>query len=199
MKRICAHTVDDYLERVRAFHGHVAPGMLLGGVMVDLALRHLPPGELYDALCETPKCLPDAIQLLTPCTVGNGWLQVVNLGRFALTLYEKREGRGVRVFVDPPKLEPWLEVKAWFLKLRPKAEQDLPRCLLQIQEAGPDLCGLQSVRVQPDLLKRQRRRAFSTCPACGESFPADDGPICRGCQGQAPYLPDTGVDPRDGA
>ncbi len=46
--------------------------------MVDLALKNLPKGEFFDALCETPACLPDAVQLLTPCTVSNGWLKVVN-------------------------------------------------------------------------------------------------------------------------
>ncbi|MFP4587059.1 MAG: molybdopterin-binding protein [Desulfohalobiaceae bacterium] len=25
------------------------------------------------------------------------------------------------------------------------------------------------------------------CPACGEPYPVHDGPICRGCQGEAPY------------
>ncbi len=39
-------------------------------------LRNLPPDILFNSLCETNKCLPDAVQLLTPCTVGNGWLKV---------------------------------------------------------------------------------------------------------------------------
>lgn len=39
--------------------------------MVDLACRHLTPGPIFYALCETPKCLPDSIQILTPCTLGN--------------------------------------------------------------------------------------------------------------------------------
>jgi len=86
-----------YLEMVKAFHGHVAPGMIFAGLMVDLAYRNLPPGEFFDAVCETRACLPDAIQILTPCTVGNGWLRIVDIGRFALSFYEKYTGDGVRV------------------------------------------------------------------------------------------------------
>ena len=69
---ICGHPYPRYLEMVRDFHGYVAPGMVLGGFMVDLAYKHLPEGDHYDALCETRACLPDAIQVLTPCTIGNG-------------------------------------------------------------------------------------------------------------------------------
>ena len=61
-------------------------------------------GCLFDAICETRNCLPDAVQLLTPCTIGNGWLKVVNVGRFALTLYDKYQGEGVRVYLDPAKV-----------------------------------------------------------------------------------------------
>ncbi|MGQ9655381.1 MAG: FmdE family protein [Thermodesulfobacteriota bacterium] len=189
MKKICSHSLDEYMEMIKSFHGYLAPGIILGGFMVDLALRHLPDGQLYDALCETPKCLPDAVQLLTPCTVGNGWLRVVNLGRFALTLYEKETGRGVRVFVDPAKLGAWPELKSWFLKLKSKAEQDLDSVVREIIEAGDDTCGLEPVRLKPEFLKKRRRRAFSMCPVCHESFPTDDGPTCLACQGQAPYIP----------
>jgi formylmethanofuran dehydrogenase subunit E len=50
---ILNHTYDEYMEMIKGFHGHVAPGMVLGGFMVDLAYRHLPPGEFFDAVCET--------------------------------------------------------------------------------------------------------------------------------------------------
>ena len=100
---IRSYTFEQYVERVRDFHGFAAPGVLIGGFMVELAYQHLPEEGLFDAISETAKCLPDAIQLLTPCTVGNGWLTVINMGRYAMTLYNKYTGEGVRVFVDPLK------------------------------------------------------------------------------------------------
>ena len=75
---------DDFLQQVRSFHGNVAPGVVIGGIMVEMARSHLPEEVLFDAVCETRNCLPDAVQLLTPCSTGNGWLKVVNVGRFAL-------------------------------------------------------------------------------------------------------------------
>jgi formylmethanofuran dehydrogenase subunit E len=76
MTMICGLSADEYLARVRKFHGNPAPGLLIGGFMVDMAMRERPEGEFFDVLCETSVCLPDAVQLLTPCTYGNGWLVV---------------------------------------------------------------------------------------------------------------------------
>ena len=97
IKRIGPFSFGEFVNRVREFHGFPAPGVVLGGIMVDLVLKNLPPDILFDALCETSKCLPDAVQLLTPCTVGNGWLTIRDWGRFALALYDKKTGTGIRV------------------------------------------------------------------------------------------------------
>jgi len=131
------YTYEEYLEQVRRFHGHIAPGMVIGGFMVDLALKNLPEGEFFDALCETGACLPDAIQLLTPCTIGNGWLKVINMGRYALTLYEKFGGRGVRVYVNAEKTDAWPELKSWYFKLKPKKEQDFDSSWLKSRMPVP--------------------------------------------------------------
>ena len=88
---------DAFVAVVKDFHGHVAPGVIIGGYMVEMARRTLPEGILYDAVSETVQCLPDAIQLLTPCTVGNGWLKVYHFGIYALSLYDKYTGEGTRV------------------------------------------------------------------------------------------------------
>ena len=88
--------------------------------MVELAKRHMPDGVLYDAVSETAHCLPDAVQLLTPCTFGNGWLRVLPFGIYAVTLYDKATGEGVRVELDNDKLEPYDAIRSWFLKERPK-------------------------------------------------------------------------------
>jgi formylmethanofuran dehydrogenase subunit E len=178
------YTFEEFVERVKGFHGYEAPGVIIGGFMVDLAYRHLPEGWLLDALSETPKCLPDAIQLLTPCTVGNGWLTVVNVGRYALTLYNKESGEGVRVFVETEKLDPWTELKTWFFKLKPKKEQDTALLLSQIKEAGSGICGVQKVEVAERFIKRRPRGSLTVCPKCREGYPLDDGPLCLACSGK---------------
>ncbi len=189
----------EYVERVRAFHGAVAPGVVIGGFMVDLALRNLPEGEFFDAVCETRACLPDAVQLLTPCTIGNGWLKVINLGRYALTLYEKFGGEGVRVFVDPEKLEAWPEIAAWFFKRKTKQEQDMVVLMAEIREAGAGYCGIRRVQLTPRFLGPDRRGGFGICPLCMESYPVADGGICRACQGDANYYVTDSAEIRDEA
>ena len=186
---ICGHTYDEYIDKIRAFHGYTAPGVVIGGFMVDLAYRNLPQGELFDAICETRKSLPDAIQLLTPCTIGNGWLKIIDLGRFALSIYEKHTGNGVRVYVDSNKLAGWHELETFFFKLRPDKEQDPETLLDEINLAQTSIFGIQRILIKPEYLKSGHRDALAICPNCNEGFPVDDGEVCLGCQGEAPYIP----------
>ncbi|MFO7964210.1 MAG: FmdE family protein [Desulfobacterales bacterium] len=181
-------TLDQYIEKIKDFHGHVAPGMVLGGFMVDLAYRHLPAGELFDAVCETRACLPDAIQILTPCTVGNGWLKIVNLGRYALSFFEKYSGQGIRVYVDREKLLRWPEIDTFFFKLKPKKEQDFNALTAEIVRAHTSIFGTEEVVVDLAFVRSHSRGDFAVCPLCGEGYPADDGNMCLGCRGGAPYV-----------
>ncbi len=173
---------------VKSFHGYTAPGLAAGGIMVDLALSRMPGGVLFEAVSETRNCLPDAVQLLTPCTVGNGWLKIINLGRFALSLYDKKSGKGIRVFVDAQKIRAWPEVEAWLFKLKAKREQDGQLLLEQIRQAGPELYGIETVIVQPQFLGKRHRGGIGCCKLCGEPYPINDGAICRACAGETPYV-----------
>ncbi len=182
------YAFDEFLQLVKSFHGNVAPGVVIGGIMVDLARRHLPPEVLFDAVCETRNCLPDAVQLLTPCTMGNGWLKVVSVDRFALSLYDKYQGAGVRVFLDSAKVALWPEINNWYLKLTPKQEQDPALLLKEIRKAGPEILGRQPVKLRPQFLQKRSRGRMVICPLCREAYPAQDGGICRACRGDSPYL-----------
>ena len=124
----------------------------------------------------------------TPCTTGNGWLRVVRLGRFALIFYDKSTGQGVRVFLNPRKLDTWPDIKDWFYKLKHKSEQDTPLLRERIREAGSSIFSTQEIQVRPQSLKRRNSGKTINCPICGEAFPAGHGTICRGCRGEAPYF-----------
>jgi formylmethanofuran dehydrogenase subunit E len=185
---IGSYSYEEYVHLVESFHGSLAPGLLIGGFIVDLTLKNVPPGEFFDAICETEICLPDAVQLLTPCTIGNGWLRVLDFGRFAVTLYEKTDGEGVRVYLDAEKLKAWDEVNGWFWKLKKKPEQDYQLLLSQIKEAGYGMLSVQRVRVEPEKLRREKLGAVAVCPDCGESYPVRHGDRCKACQGESPYI-----------
>lgn len=185
---IGSYSYEEYVHLVESFHGSPAPGLLIGGFIVDLALKNLPDGEYFDAICETSVCLPDAVQLLTPCTIGNGWMKVLDFGKFAVTLYEKSSGEGVRVYLDAEKLKQWPEVMNWFLKRKAKKEQDSRLLTEQIKEAGHGLLSIQRVRLEPEKLRRRKMGQVAVCPSCGEAYPVKDGDRCRACLGESPYV-----------
>jgi formylmethanofuran dehydrogenase subunit E len=189
MTTVGPFTFEEYLEEVRRFHSYPAPGVILGGFMVEAARERMPSDILYNAVSETPFCLPDAIQLLTPCTIGNGWLSVLRIGRFALALYQKETGEGVRVSLDHGKLEAFAELKSWFLKLKPKGCHKEDLLLREIREAGPLILKVLTVRVNVELLRLPKKKRLAICPSCGESYPEEHGSPCLGCRGQSPYLP----------
>ena len=191
MDKICSYTFEQYLDKVRDFHGALAPGMVIAGSMVDLARRNLPEGTLFDVICETAACLPDAVQLLTPCSVGNQWMKIIDVGRFAMTFYDKDTGEGVRVHLDAGKLEQWPAIKEWFLKLKPKKQQDKELLLDQIKEAGSSICGIERLNVSPDFVAR-RLKTVGICPICNEAYRSGDGAICPACKEERlPYVVET--------
>jgi formylmethanofuran dehydrogenase subunit E len=185
---ICSYSFDEFIVASRAFHGYPAHGLLIGGYMVEEARRYMPEDILYDAISETASCLPDAIQMLTPCTTGNGWLKIFNLGRYALSFYEKFEGKGVRVFLDVSKLDPYPEIKGWYLKLKPKKEQDSKLLQEQIRQAGASVCSTMGITIKPEYLIHSGKGTISICPICAEAYPSLNGDICRSCQGESPYV-----------
>lgn len=188
MTKILSYDIDEYMKMVESFHGTAAPGILIGGFMIDLAYQNLCRGALYNVICETAKCLPDAVQLLTPCSIGNQWLRIIDVGRFALSFYNKRTGEGTRVYLDPGKFDLWPEIRGWYLKLKPKSEQDSKALFSEIRDAGSMICSIEVIKVSADYLKKRRNGSIAICPSCHEAYPSSAGAICLACRGgQLPY------------
>ncbi len=181
------YSFQEFKDKAAQFHGYPAPGLLIGGYMVEMAKAALPAGILFEAVVESKKCLPDAVQLLTLCSTGNGWMKIVNLGRYAVALFDKHTGEGVRVSVDLEKLQDWPQIRGWFMKLVPKKEQDTEELFREIEAAGDSILRLEKIVVQPRLLGHSHMTRIEACPVCREAYPVSDGGICRGCQGEAPY------------
>ena len=107
--------LNPYFEEGAKFHSYLSPGLVLGIIMVDLAKELLGPRKLVDAVVETTACVPDAIQLMTACTYGNGWMRVKDWGKMALTLYDKEKLDGVRVYVDLEKIKKYPLLYQWYM------------------------------------------------------------------------------------
>jgi formylmethanofuran dehydrogenase subunit E len=172
--------------RLSEFHTYPAPGVLIGAFMVDYALELLgvtADKKLY-GVCETPKCLPDALQVIAHCTTGNNRLKVVPIGKFAITLNAPSEGEtaeAVRVFVDLEKLKNYPVIDTWYAN-SPAYDKHTMKGRLQdeIFRAGRMILSYERVRV---MVKKKKAWSSVTCSCCGETIPdyLIEGDRCGAC------------------
>ncbi len=186
------------VEKVYAFHTRRAPGIPIAIEMVNRALEKLGEVKKLCAIAETRVCLSDAIQYVAGCTIGNGDLTVLEpLGRFAMTLYDRKTGKGVRIFVDQNKIdkEKYSELYKFFRRERSKEVKNFgperkisnAEVVKEFIDCGRDIFSIQDVIVlnteKPPILD------CGICEKCGESFTkhkADDR-LCLYCSGELAY------------
>jgi formylmethanofuran dehydrogenase subunit E len=185
---VCGRPLDECLRIIENFHGWKAPGLVLGLFMVDRARERIGANVEADAIVETCHCLPDAVQLFTPCTVGNGWLKILDWDKFALTLYDRRELCGVRVWLDLAKTRQFPHLYSWFMRRVSKKELPLEVLLDTILAAGDSVLSSLEINVTR-FYQRQKKGETSVCPSCGEAYAAKLGVVCSACRGGGYYEP----------
>ncbi len=89
------YSFSRFCQLAENFHGYPAPGLLIGGYMVSMAMRPLPEGTLFEAVVETKKCLPDAVHFK---------ITVIPSAKFHKHTHPKRRPRfgGVHVSFPTP-------------------------------------------------------------------------------------------------
>ena len=183
---ICGRSLDVFFADIERFHGFISPGIVLGGFMVDWAQQLLGTDVEADAIVETGHCLPDTIQILTACTIGNGWLKVLDWDKFALTLYDKRKLNGYRVWLDLKKALLFPKIYDWFM--RRVSKKDLPEDVLveEILNAQRNVLSCRAVQVT-NPFGRKHEKDITVCSGCGEPYSSSQGPKCTTCQGEGYY------------
>jgi formylmethanofuran dehydrogenase subunit E len=185
------------ISRCAAFHTSPAPGVLIGAFMVDYALEllNVTPDEKLYGVCETPKCLPDALQVIAHCTIGNNRLKIVPIGKFAITLNGATAAStadAVRVYIDLKKLKKFPVIDIWYAN---SPAYDKATMSENLQEtifcAGREIFSFQHVRVN---VAGKRRWKSVTCPGCGETIPdyLIEGDHCGACGSMKYYKEITG-------
>jgi len=178
--------MKEYLLTTSALHTHPAPGVLIGAFMVDYALDLLgaTPGDKLYAVCETPKCLPDALQAIAHCTTGNNRLRVIPIGKFAIAMNGVSEGpkaKAIRVFIDLNKLKKFKTLDIWYAN---SPAFDKPTMAGTLQEeifrAGREILSFEWVMVP---VEGKRKWKSITCPCCGDTVPdyLIEGDHCGAC------------------
>jgi formylmethanofuran dehydrogenase subunit E len=178
--------LQEQFGRCLSFHSEFAPGLFIGVFMVDFALELLGAheGEKLYTTVETYKCIPDPVQVMTGCTFGNHRLQIVPIGKFALTMNrpsEKEVIEGVRVFMDGRKLKKYKIINAWYTHTPGFDSNTMIFNLIdEILQAGRYILSYQRVLVNVPLKKQWKS---VPCATCGEFIPniTLEENRCRGC------------------
>ncbi|HPD75848.1 MAG TPA: FmdE family protein [Methanoregulaceae archaeon] len=185
-----AHIRPDLQESLRqcvAIHTSPAPGLLIGAFMADFALELLgadPAKQKIFSVCETPKCAPDALQVIARSTTGNGRLKMIPVGPSAAALTVMADGptaEAVRVFIDMKKLRNFPVIESWYANSPSYDKKTMDESLQQqIFRAGRDILSYEWVRV--NIFGRSKWKPV-TCSVCGEPVPdyLAEGDRCGAC------------------
>jgi len=166
--------LQEQVQQLSAFHTYAAPGVLIGAFMVDYALELLgaSPDEKLYGVCETPKCLPDALQVIAHCTTGNNRLRVIPIGKFAITLNgpsDKVTTEAVRVYVDLQKMKKYPTLDMWYANSPAYDKHTMgDRLQDEIFSAGREILSSEKVRIE---VRAKKKWKSVTCPGCGETVP----------------------------
>lgn len=183
------------MTRCGEFHTYPAPGLIIGVYMVEYVreLLQIRPGEKVYAVCETPKCLPDALQVILHCTCGNNRLRIIRAGRFAFTVNrasDEASALGFRVYVDQEKLKSWPTLLAWFTHdscFDKKTMGD--RLFEEILTAGQQILSSERVRMP---VHKKEWWSTKICGSCGQMVPSTfmAGDVCAACSAEKYYEPE---------
>ena len=183
---VCGRPIEECLQIIERFHNWKAPGLVVGLFMVDRARKLIGENVESDAIVETRHCLPDAIQLFTPCTVGNGWMKILDWDKFALTLYDRHDLHGFRVWLDLKKAEAFPNLYNWYQRLINKKDLPLDVLLSTILDAGDSVISSSQISMTQHF-RREKKAKTRVCPRCGEAYGAHQGLICAACSGESYY------------
>jgi formylmethanofuran dehydrogenase subunit E len=95
---------EEDLQSAIAYHGHVCSGIILGVRMARLGLRSLhieEPHSYRDLIVylEVDRCLSDAVQTVSGCTLGKRRLKLLDYGKLAATFVDISTNNAVRLAV----------------------------------------------------------------------------------------------------
>jgi formylmethanofuran dehydrogenase subunit E len=169
---------DVYLKKAGDFHGHACIGIALGTRLSLAVLRVLgfKPGVRNKSLivyAEIDRCMTDAVQVVTRCTLGHRSLKHVDYGKFAATFINLDTGRAIRATVNG------------HFSSRDPIEETMDK-LSRIPDS--DLITMQEVSVkipETDFPGSPVRRAV--CDNCGErvvdgrEVTKENKTLCRAC------------------
>ena len=186
-------TLDEFIERANAAHGHTCAGQILG---IRLALAGLKALGIDDpirerkrlvTIVEIDRCATDAVQLVTGCRLGKRALKFKDFGKVAATFVDLKTNRAVRVVARE-------ESKQRARKLYPELDKEMGQRRAYRELPDEELFAQQWVRVElpPEELPGYKAPRV-VCAECGEGINfkrevvRDARVLCRACAGESYY------------
>lgn len=197
--------IETVLKEIGHFRRILGPGVAYGVKMTQAAKEHLKIKDLRKAnlfvIVETDHCLPDTIQFLCGCTIGNRRLIVKNYGKMAATFIDRDARRAIRVTVSPAFQERDIQHSRELIKLKEKRrfeeiESRRMRDTLEISKIPTEeLLRIQEVEITEPLPPIFMPTGIVSCEKCGESTREgkvqirDGKKLCFVCAGvEKPYF-----------
>lgn len=175
-------------------HGHLAPGIALGLRMSELALSNsgLSRGNKHIiAVSETARCLADAMQAATGCTLGHGNAFVENYGKLAITIGDVKTNTGVRVALKENANRHSLLMNKWMMRLGKLTHGEEDELGIQLLEMDEKYFLIQNIGINRN--QDFHNSGIVRCQGCTEPVPQGlaivkkDMVYCKACSGEAYY------------
>jgi formylmethanofuran dehydrogenase subunit E len=172
------HDFELYLKKAGDYHGHICAGIALGTKMTLAAMKALgmdPSVKNKNLIvyAEIDRCMTDAVQVITGCSLGHRSLKYIDYGKFAATFVNLETGKALRA-----------TIKESFDSHGPIEE--VTKNVAQTPDN--ELVILQEVEIklpETDLPGPPKARAY--CSICGERImdgrevSSDGKTVCRPC------------------
>lgn len=175
---------EEQLKKAGEFHGEICGGITIGTklAMYGMNLMNLELNKRHKNLIvfiELDRCMADAVQVVTKCTIGKRSLKQMSYGKFATTFYNMETGEAIRIVdidKDINKKESKEEMIERFKKTPPE-----------------ELFKVQKVKINiPDSQKPGQPHSSIICSICGEIVAdnyhliKNNKPVCLSCA-EKPY------------
>ena len=189
-------------QRCADFHGHICPGLSIGYKATKAAMHFLQQQQRAEdeelvAIVETDACSADAVQVLTGCTFGKGNFIHKDYGKMALTLMDRKTGKGVRVCTRLQPFEANSRHGELLQKMMQKTASEAEKAEFQqlhqqrgdaiLETADDELFTITAV--QQELPPKAHMEPSKPCDQCGEPVmgcklsETNGRMLCRACLG----------------
>lgn len=176
--------IEDYDEQLKIagdFHGEVCGGIAIGTklAMYGMELMGMELNKRHKNLIvflEIDRCMADAVQAVTRCTMGKRSLKQMYYGKFAVTFYNMDTGEAIRVSdADANRKDKRKETKE---EMKKRFRETPPEELFNVERVKVKL-------PEPQLPGAMHSSVF--CSVCGEKVSDEchvlrgGKPLCKSC------------------